>query len=98
MGRPKKNLSNCKDGKLFFANYPSYLCLLLLSLMIYQHHDVLLLPSIISLINFYSLTYLFYCAATNPTTKTQYRIAIVQINHKHPFLGILMKKKKKVSE
>ena len=59
--------------------------------MIYQHHDVLLLPSIISLINFYSLTYLFYCAATNPTTKTQYRIAIVQINHKHPFLGILMK-------
>ena len=65
----KKNSSNCEDGKLFFANYPSYLCLLLLFLMIYQYHDVLLLLSIISLINFYSLTYLFYCAATNPTNK-----------------------------
>ena len=69
MREAKKNSSNCEDGKLFFANYPSYLCLLLLFLMIYQYHDVLLLLSIISLINFYSLTYLFYCAATNPTNK-----------------------------
>ena len=58
-------MENC-----FLLIYPSYLCLLLLLfLMIYQYHDVLLLLSIISLINFYSLTYLFYCAATNPTNK-----------------------------